>query len=70
MVEVGYDVYIYIYICLFEGHLVQLLLYCEFLNSSNYCIVGDFNANISNPDSYFSKSTSKLGPGKLGPLLR
>ena len=39
-------------ISLFESHLVQLLLYSEFLNSSNYCIVGDFNANISNPDSY------------------
>ena len=46
-------------ISLFEGHLVQLLLYCEFLNSSNYCIVGDFNANISNPDSYFSNTLIK-----------
>ena len=46
-------------IFLFESHLVKLLLYCEFLNSSNYCILGDFNANSCNPDSYFSNTLIK-----------
>ena len=34
-----------------------ILVYLKVI--SNYCIVGDFNANISNPDSYFSNTLIK-----------
>ena len=39
---------------LFEDRLVKLFLYCELLNTSNFCIIGDFNSNISNHNSKFS----------------
>ena len=39
---------------LFEDRLVKLCLYGEFLNTSNLCIIGDFNANISNHNYNFS----------------
>ena len=39
---------------LFEDRLVKLFLYFELLNSSNFCIIGDFNSNISNHNSKFS----------------
>ena len=39
---------------LFEDRLVKVFLYCELLNTSNFCIIGDFNSNISNYNSNFS----------------
>ena len=43
----------------FNTQLIQLFLYCDCLNTSNYCIIGDLNSNILNLKSLYSNNLIK-----------